>query len=166
MKDLFFALAPLPGALPASFSRMNLLLSICPRQWKYRYELRLKGATPPADPAMEAGKAMHSVLEAAVNTSRMHGFAPGMAGYSWLMERRMRAEREPVRAILADMQGSAKKVLDAVIRTARKYEAKAFTERRLMLTRGGEVAAPREKFSNAGWVGFVDLELLGKTKMI
>lgn len=166
MQKLFESLAQYPGALALSFSRVNLLLNICPFQWKCRYEDRLKAESPPSDPAMEAGKAMHKVMENAVNTSRIHGYEPGADSYAYFMECAEQHEKPEVWELVQTMQAPARAVLDRILEVIVRHRAQAFTERRLLLSRVGKPMDYFRTWNDVGWIGYVDLELLTRQKML
>lgn len=166
MQEIFSTLAQHPGAMALSFSRVNLLLNICPFQWKCRYEDRLKAAVPPSDPAMEAGKAIHKVLEEAVNRSRLHNYEEGREDFAYFLESAVNASSSEVGALVSSMGASTKEVLEKVLSVVRKHKAQTYTERRLLLSKVGKPMDYFRTWNDVGWIGYVDLELITKPKMI
>lgn len=149
-----------------SHSRVNLLLNICPFQWGCRYERREDAISPPRDPSMEAGKAIHKVLEESMNCSRGFGFEPEKSNYAYFMQCAEEQCSEGARELLQSMHASAETVLHRIMARAKEWNAQVFTERQLLLDRQGRTMRSFTGWPNVGWVGYVDFELKTNNQLV
>lgn len=161
LAGLFAQLGKHKGALPASWSRMELLKR-CPRQWDLRYR---KGLREPAMPAaditdltnMRAGKAIHWILEKSVQSvTRLSKDVTHC--YDFFFDHARTVEEDgKVRERLDLLRAPALEVLRRVMSFADKSTT-FHTEKKLRINRSGK--AVRDcSWAGLGWNGVVDLEI-------
>ena len=168
MQDLIRKIGAHPGALPMSWSRVNLLLT-CPRQFDLRYRQKVKEVAPPCDPsAAEAGKLMHSVLEYAMfrcGNNRTYTYED--SGYEGLFDRIITQAALPeTRERMLSLRAPSARVLAKMIGMAAKFGATTMVEKRLAMDKAWVPMTNNFSWRTAAWAGFVDLIMLAGDRAI
>lgn len=167
MRELVRKIGAFQGALPMSWSRVNLLLT-CPRQFDLRYRQKIKDKFIPEDPsAAEAGTLMHKTLQYAMERCETFGeYSYATSGYEYLFSRMLLQAAHPgTRERMLSLREPAAQVLGKLIGMVTKFNAKTSVEQRLALDRNWEPIESRN-WDSMAWVGFVDLTMLAGDKCI
>lgn len=168
MKELIRKIGAHRGALPMSWSRVNLLLT-CPRQFDLRYRQKVKEIAPPCDPsAAEAGKLMHQVLELAMfRCGNLGAYTYETSGYEGLFDRIItQAASQETRERLLSLREPSARVLARMIGMAGRFGATTLVEKRLAMDRAWDPMEKNFSWQTAAWAGFVDLIMLAGDKAI
>lgn len=167
MRDLVRKIGEYQGALPMSWSRVNLLLT-CPRQFDLRYRQKLKDKFIPEDPsAAEAGTLMHKTLEYSVQRCATYGdYSYETSGYEYLFSRLLlQASYDGTRERMLSLREPSARVLTKILAMARQFNAHTDVEQRLMMDRGWE-PMNRCDWDSMAWIGYVDLSMQAGSKCI
>ena len=167
MRELIRKIGAHYGALPMSWSRINLLLT-CPRQFDLKYRQKIKDEFIPEDPsAAEAGTLMHKTLELAMFRCMTSGnFAFEASGYEFLFSQMLaKAEFPGTRERMLSLRVASARVLAKLLGVASANNAQLSMERRLAMDMDWN---PKDPFSwnYLAWMGFVDLTMLARDKCI
>ncbi len=167
MRNIISKIGEHAGALPMSWSRINLLLT-CPRSFDLKYRKRLKEQDEPEDPsAAEAGSLMHKTLEYAVERCmRAKEFAYDKACYEVLFSVMLEQATYPgTRQRMLSLREPAGRVLARLLGMAAKFGADVLTEHRFAMDRNWEVMT-RFPCREIAWQGYADLTMIAGGKGI
>ena len=167
MRDLIRKIGAHEGALPMSWSRINLLLT-CPRQFDLRYRQRMSDKFTPEDPsAAEAGTLMHKTLELAMNRCKTYGdYSYETSGYEYMFKRLLlKASHPGTRERMLALREPSAQVLGKLLGMATKFKAETHTEQLLAMNMDWK---PMEPFSWTGlaWLGYVDLTMIAGERCV
>lgn len=169
MEELFKKLGQIKGATPLSWSRVNLLLNICPYQWYHKYVAKTAASYSAEPVAMLAGKAIHEVLEKVMDRCIIYGFSEEAACYDrfFTQQKKLLESTPEVLCAFEELKEPTRITLGKLLRSADKFHAKVSAEQKLILTKDARPAQSRfTKWNDTGWIGYIDLEMYAGGKLL
>ena len=171
LQEIFQEARQYAGGLPASYSRMHMLLD-CPLAFVLRYQKRVRLPGLPPNDALVTGKQAHWIMEQAVRTAYCcRNFTLAGAEFDFyhglVLSRAGDAQREAFTALREPME----QVLNRLFRIMALEGTVVTTEKSQKLDLNGQPVRkttaiyPAGKRPPLGYLGYIDLEMHRKGRM-